>query len=85
MLSPVGNSLATKVAPDAFQSRMMAVWLMSLSMGTALSGTLGGFYDPTNADAERSFFITVGVAAIIVGLIIIALKNWVLKKFVDVR
>ena len=85
MLSPVGNSLATKVAPDAFQSRMMAVWLMSLSMGTALSGTLGGFYDPTDADAERSFFITVGVAAIVVGVVIMLLKNWVLNKFVDVR
>lgn len=85
MLSPVGNSLATKVAPDAFQSRMMAVWLMALSMGTALSGTLGGFYDPSSAATERSFFIMVGVAAIIVGLIIISLKGWVLKKFVDVR
>ncbi|ANE05438.1 peptide MFS transporter [Corynebacterium crudilactis] len=85
LLSPVGNSLATKVAPEAFQSRMFAVWLMAVSMGTSLSGTLGGYYDPTNADAEKIFFIAVGVAAIVIGIAIIASKNWVLKKFIDVR
>jgi len=85
LLSPVGNSLATKVAPAAFQSRMFAVWLMAVSMGTSLSGTLGGYYDPTDAGAEKTFFITVGVITIIIGLVIIASKNWVLKKFIDVR
>ncbi len=85
LLSPVGNSLATKVAPQAFESRLFAVWLMAVSAGTALSGTLGGFYDPTSADAERSFFITIGVLAIVIGLALIAVRSWVLKKFVDVR
>ncbi|AGF71112.1 peptide MFS transporter [Corynebacterium halotolerans] len=85
LLSPVGNSLATKVAPQAFQSRMFAVWLMAVSMGTSLSGTLGGFYNPEDAGAERTFFVTVGIAAIVLGLVTIALKRWVLKKFVDVR
>ncbi|QYR17493.1 peptide MFS transporter [Corynebacterium glutamicum] len=85
LLSPVGNSLATKVAPEAFQSRMFAVWLMAVSMGTSLSGTLGGYYDPTDAGSEKVFFITVGVAAIVLGAIVIAAKGWVLKKFIDVR
>ncbi|WP_394282376.1 peptide MFS transporter [Corynebacterium sp.] len=85
LLSPVGNSLATKVAPQAFESRLFAVWLMAVSAGTALSGTLGGFYDPTSADAERAFFITIGVLAIVIGLALIAVRSWVLKKFVDVR
>ncbi|QGU06093.1 Di-/tripeptide transporter [Corynebacterium occultum] len=85
LLSPVGNSLATKVAPQAFQSRMFAVWLMAVSMGTSLSGTLGGYYNPEDADAERVFFIVVGVIAIIIGALIIASKNWVMKKFIDVR
>lgn len=85
LLSPVGNSLATKVAPEAFQSRMFAVWLMAVSMGTSLSGTLGGYYDPSDAGAEKTFFVTVGVATIIIGVVIIASKNWVLKKFIDVR
>lgn len=85
LLSPVGNSLATKVAPAAFQSRMFAVWLMAVSMGTSLSGTLGGYYNPEDAAAEKTFFITVGIAAIVIGVFIIASKKWVLSKFVDVR
>ncbi|MHA2789452.1 peptide MFS transporter [Corynebacterium sp. S7] len=85
LLSPVGNSLATKVAPKAFQSRMFAVWLMAVSAGTALSGTLGGFYDPTSADAERQFFIIIGVAAIAVGVVLVLMRKWILKKLVDVR
>lgn len=85
LLSPVGNSLATKVAPEAFQSRMFAVWLMAVSMGTSLSGTLGAYYDPTDAGAERTFFISVGIVTIVIGLVIIAFKSWVLKKFIDVR
>ena len=85
LLSPVGNSLATKVAPVAFQSRMFAVWLMAVSMGTSLSGTLGGLYNPDDAGAERTFFIAVGVVAIVLGGLIIASKKWVLNKFVDVR
>ena len=85
MLSPVGNSLATKVAPAAFQSRMMAVWMLAVSMGTALSGTLGAMYDPTSASAEYSFFITLAIVAIVVGLALILVRKWVTKKFVDVK
>ncbi|MGD7003859.1 peptide MFS transporter [Corynebacterium halotolerans] len=85
LLSPVGNSLATKVAPEAFQSRMFAVWLMAVSMGTSLSGTLGSYYNSEDASAERTFFIVVGISTIIIGVLIILSKNWVLKKFIDVR
>lgn len=85
MVSPVGNSLATKVAPEAFSSRTMAMWLLTLSMGTALSGSLGSLYDPSDPSAERTFFTIVGIAAIVLGIAIIAIKGWVLRKFVDVR
>ncbi|GAB3943010.1 peptide MFS transporter [Corynebacterium tapiri] len=85
LLSPVGNSLATKVAPEAFKSRTMAMWLLAVSMGTALSGTLGSYYNPSDPTAERAFFTIVGIASIVLGVIVIALRKWVLRKFVDVR
>ncbi|MGV0374018.1 peptide MFS transporter [Corynebacterium hadale] len=85
LLSPVGNSLATKVAPEAFKSRLFAAWLMSLSMGTALSGVLGSLYNPDDASAERTFFITLSVITIVLGVGLISIRRWVLKKFVDVR
>ncbi|MDO5029941.1 MAG: peptide MFS transporter [Corynebacterium sp.] len=85
MLSPVGNALATKVAPAAFPSRMMAVWLMAIAMGTSLAGTLAGFYNYEDAAAENTFFITLGVASVVLGLILLGLRKWIVKEFVDVR
>lgn len=85
LLSPVGNSLATKVAPEAFQSRTFAVWLMAISMGSSLAGTLGTMWDPSTKSSESAFYISVGVAAILLGAVLLALRPWILRKFVDVR
>ena len=85
LLSPVGNALATKVAPRAFPSRMMAVWMMAVAMGTSLAGSLAGFYNPEDATAENTFFISLGVASIVLGVIILALSRWVVKKFATFR
>src|SRR5699024_8882598 len=73
MLSPVGNSLATKVAPAAFPSRMMAVWMMAVSIGTSSAGSLASFYDPSDAAAENSFFIPLGVVSVILGIILLVI------------
>lgn len=85
LLSPVGNSLATKVAPEAFKSRLFAAWLMTVSMGTALSGVLGSLYNPDDASAERTFFLTLSAVTIALGVVLIAIRRWVLEKFADVR
>lgn len=85
LLSPVGNSVTTKIAPAAFQSQTMAVWLMVVSMGTSLAGSLAGFYHPEDAAAETQFFLYLGVASIVVGVILIFLKKWIGKKLIDVR
>ena len=85
LLSPVGNSLATKVAPQAFKSRLFAVWLMSVSMGTALSGVLGSLYNPDDAAAERTFFLTLSAITIVLGAFLIAIRRWVMRKFGDIR
>ena len=85
MLSPVGNSLATKVAPEAFPSRMMAVWMMAVAMGTALAGSLASFYNPEDAGAENTFFISLGVVSIALGIVLLVLSRWVVKKFATFR
>ncbi|MDD7582724.1 peptide MFS transporter [Corynebacterium sp. 32222D000AT] len=85
LLSPVGNSLATKVAPEAFPSRMMAVWMMAVAMGTSLAGTLAGFYNPDDAGAENTFFITLGIVSIALGVVLLALAKWVVSKFATFR
>ncbi|MBI8989199.1 peptide MFS transporter [Corynebacterium sp. CCM 8863] len=85
LLSPIGNSLATKLAPEAYPSRMFAVWMMAIATGTALAGSLAGHYHPEDPSSERTFFLVIGVGSVILGVLLIAAKKWIMAKFVDVR
>ena len=85
MLSPVGNSMATRLAPEAFPTRMFGLWLLSVSLGTALSGSLAGFYNPADAAAERTYFIVMFAVIVGLGVLMLLSRKWILKKFVDVH
>ncbi|MFD1210621.1 peptide MFS transporter [Arthrobacter sp. GCM10027362] len=61
LLSPVGLSLSTKLAPRIFHAQMVALNFLSVALGTATSGVLAKFYDPTN---EVPYFGAIGAAAI---------------------
>jgi POT family proton-dependent oligopeptide transporter len=65
LLSPVGLSLATKLAPEAFRTQMVALFFLSIALGTAMSGVLAKFY---SADHETRYFGVIGVAALLLGL-----------------
>lgn len=64
LLSPIGLSAATKLAPARFQTQMVALFFLSVSLGTAISGWLVQFYDPQN---EAPYFTVLGLIAIAVG------------------
>lgn len=64
LLSPVGLSLATKLAPEVFRTQMVALFYLSVAVGTALSGVLARFY---SAEGETAYFGIVGVTAIVLG------------------
>jgi proton-dependent oligopeptide transporter, POT family len=67
MLSPVGLSLATKLAPAAFQTQMVALFFLSVSLGTAMSGVLAQWYDPAN---EAPYFLVIGLVSIGFGVLL---------------
>ncbi|WP_229075101.1 peptide MFS transporter [Actinoplanes sp. DH11] len=69
LLSPVGLSLSTKLAPRAFHTQMVALFYLSVALGTALSGTLARFY---SADTESAYFGILGAVAIVLGLVLAA-------------
>ncbi|TWT25058.1 peptide MFS transporter [Corynebacterium canis] len=85
LISPVGLSLATKVAPHAFPTRMMSLHMLSLSIGTALSGTLAGFYNPNDGAAEQTYFMSLGTTAILLGVIMWLLAKPIIKAFGGIR
>jgi POT family proton-dependent oligopeptide transporter len=66
-LSPVGLSLSTKLAPEAFRTQMVALNFLSISFGTAMSGKLAEYY---SVDDEAPYFSTVGGVAIGVGVLL---------------
>lgn len=67
LISPVGLSAATKLAPKKFATQMVALYFLSIALGTALAGTLAGYYDE---NAEAPFFIWVGLAAVVTGVVV---------------
>jgi POT family proton-dependent oligopeptide transporter len=47
LLSPVGLSLSTKLAPEAFRTQMVALNFLSIALGTAAAGSLASTTTPT--------------------------------------
>ena len=67
MLSPIGLSVTTQLAPNAFRSQMMALYFFSVGLGTAMSGVLARYYD---VDHEFAYFGIIGAVAVVVGLVV---------------
>lgn len=74
MISPIGLSVTTKLAPDAFRAQMMALYFFSVGIGTSLSGVLAGFYSPDN---EFAYFGINGAVVIVIGLGLAAASPWI--------
>jgi proton-dependent oligopeptide transporter, POT family len=81
-LSPVGLSLSTRIGPAAFRNLTVALFYLSISLGSALSGTLAGFYSPEH---ELAYFGITGAAAIVLGLVLLALASWIRRAMRGVR
>ncbi|MFJ2369021.1 peptide MFS transporter [Microbacterium sp. NPDC087665] len=82
LLSPVGLSVTTKLAPSVFHTQMVALFFLSVALGTAISGWLVQFYNP---DDEVPYFSTLGAIAILVGIGLLLSVKPVLKLMKDVR
>ncbi|WP_407446016.1 peptide MFS transporter [Rhodococcus sp. (in: high G+C Gram-positive bacteria)] len=76
LLSPVGLSLTTKLAPKSFHTQMVALFYLSVALGSAMAGTLAGFYDETN---EVPYYLWIGGASIAVGVALAVGSPWIKK------
>ena len=82
LLSPIGLSITTKLAPSAFRTQMVALFFLSVALGTAIAGWLAQFYDPRN---EVPYFSSLGIAAIVLGVALLLAVKPVLKLMKGVR
>ncbi len=81
-LSPIGLSVTTKLAPEAFRAQMMALYFFSVGIGTSLSGVLAGFYSP---DHEFAYFGINGVVVIAIGIVVALISPWIRRHMEGVH
>ncbi|MFZ4893824.1 peptide MFS transporter [Plantibacter sp. Mn2098] len=82
LISPVGLSASTKLAPHAFEAQMVALYFLSVSLGTAMAGQLAKLYTP---ETESSYFAAIGGIAIGIGIVLALLSPRVLRLMRGVR
>jgi proton-dependent oligopeptide transporter, POT family len=82
MISPVGLSLSTKLAPRMFHTQMVALFFLSVGLGTAMSGKLAEYYKPSD---ETPFFLWIGMAAVATGIVVLALTRPISRMMKGVR
>jgi len=68
LISPVGLSATTKLAPAAFTAQMMSLWMLSNAAAQALNAQLVKFYTP---ETEMTYFGVIGGASIVLGIILL--------------
>ena len=81
-LSPIGLSVATKLAPEIFRTQMVALFFLSVSLGTTLAGWLAQFYDP---ETEVTYFLFSGGTAVVMGIALAAATPAIKKLMGGVR
>jgi POT family proton-dependent oligopeptide transporter len=77
LISPMGQSYVSKVAPPKIQGLMMGGWFMATAIGSYGSGLLGKYY--SSFEHHEYFLILTAILIFSVVLVVISLKR--LKRF----
>ncbi len=67
LISPVGLSVTTKLAPKAFSSQMMSMWFLADAAAQAINAQIVKLYSP---ETEIVYFAGVGIAAIVFAVVL---------------
>ncbi|WP_102026274.1 peptide MFS transporter [Salirhabdus sp. Marseille-P4669] len=71
LLSPVGLSATTKLAPAAFSAQTMSLWFLSSAAAQAINAQIVKFY---NEESEILYFGIIGGIAIILSILLFAIS-----------
>jgi POT family proton-dependent oligopeptide transporter len=77
LLSPVGLSTMTKLAPVRAVSLVLGVWFLAAALGNKLAGVLGSGFTATDAQSLASFFLWQAGLVAVAALALFALTPWV--------
>lgn len=71
LISPVGLSATTKLAPKAFKGQMMSMWFLADSAGQAANAQIVKLFKPGDPQNEMMFFGITGIVTLVVAVILI--------------
>ncbi|APU20315.1 peptide MFS transporter [Actinoalloteichus sp. GBA129-24] len=82
MLSPVGLSVSTKLAPAAFSAQMVGLFFLSLAAGSGIGAQIVGLYSP---DTELLYFGVLGGLAVLLGVLLAVSTPIIRRRMHGVR
>jgi POT family proton-dependent oligopeptide transporter len=82
LISPVGLSVTTKLAPRAFRSQMMSMWFLADAAAQAINAQVVKLYTPGN---EFLFFGIVGGATVVLAVLLLFLTPRIEKLMAGVN
>lgn len=68
LISPVGLSATSKLAPKAFQAQMMSIWFLSNAAAQAINAQIVKLYTP---DTQILYYGVVGGITVVFGFILL--------------
>lgn len=75
LLSPVGLSAVTKLAPPRYVSQMMGTFFMGLSLGNVFAGLMGGKLDPSQLSQMPDVFMQIVYLGVGAGLLFLVFSR----------
>jgi len=79
LLSPVGLSAVTKLAPPRYVSQMMGTFFMGLSLGNVFAGLMGGKLDPSQLSQMPDVFMQIVYLGVGTGLLFLVFSRPIRK------
>ncbi|HSP51987.1 MAG TPA: oligopeptide:H+ symporter, partial [Cryobacterium sp.] len=82
LIGPVGLAVTTRLAPEPFKTQMVALFFLSIALGSAMSGWLAEWYTSV---PETLYFSVIGGVAIALGLLLALIARPILRLMNGVR
>jgi len=79
VLSPVGLSATTKLAPRRFVGQMMGIWFLGASLGSVLAGLIAGEFSADNVDQMPGLYRNLVILGVGSGAVFLALTKPIQK------
>ena len=82
LMSPVGLSATTKLAPEAFAAQAMSLWFLTSTVAQALNAQFAKVFSKIS---EVQYFGYLGGAAIVLFVVMLVLSPWISRKMGTIK